>query len=155
MAEVGNHGFVQSDSLCWRCSRATDGSCSWSGSLTPVDGWVAEITKAENHYGSETYRVRECPQFAVYENDEVNDTGVKRLAHAICARAMKDYIRLLKREKKRQERMAMGGEYESFNNRIIEMEKWFRSDMAMMFFQDNDPVWIMRQMQKRVGVKRP
>ena len=36
--------YVKADTLCWGCLNACDNGCSWSESLTPVEGWAAERT---------------------------------------------------------------------------------------------------------------
>lgn len=43
---------------CWDCIKSTNGGCSWSEKLQPVDGWVA-IRNEEK----ESYHVIECPEF--------------------------------------------------------------------------------------------
>ncbi len=161
--------FTNRDSICWQCSRATDGSCSWSGQFEPVDGWVAERTTAENHYGKDAYCVHECPQFAVYEGSEMNSTGAKRLAHAICAKAIQDYCKYLSSEKRQMDKdpglftkrklykpqwSHIYG-FRHFNNQILALERWFMSADALMYMQDNDPVYIMKRVQKLVGLERP
>lgn len=61
----------RSDTLCWSCDNAC-GGCSWSRSLTPVEGWDAErrdvLIQHENKNGhwskyEESYIVYGCPEF--------------------------------------------------------------------------------------------
>ena len=49
--------------LCWRCAKAC-GGCSWSSSLTPVEGWEAEPHLIKDATGDiNTYKIRKCPLF--------------------------------------------------------------------------------------------
>ena len=55
------------EQLCWKCKKAC-GGCSWSESLTPIDGWTAEKrVKKYNLFGEpafyETYEITGCPEF--------------------------------------------------------------------------------------------
>lgn len=52
-----------SDTLCWKCKRATDGSCSWSKYLIPVEGWDAEKRERRSEVYRQTYYVKSCPLF--------------------------------------------------------------------------------------------
>lgn len=92
--------FALKDSLCWHCSRATDGTCSWSDSFTPVDGWGAEKSTIKGHYGKDTFFVKECPLFAQYKPKHINDIGAEKLSDAVMARAGQDYLDLMRHEKK-------------------------------------------------------
>lgn len=65
---------ILSDSLCWKCSRATDGSCSWSDDFVPVKGWKAEQDIIGRHI---TYNVRECPMFTMTIADRIKDEKEK------------------------------------------------------------------------------
>ena len=50
--------------LCWKCANATNSGCSWSRSLTPVDGWTAEEDEfVTNYLDKRTYLVIDCPEF--------------------------------------------------------------------------------------------
>ena len=57
------------ETLCWTCKNAVCG-CSWSKSLTPVDGWDAIPTKvrgnAELDEWLDSFLVVSCPE---YEED--------------------------------------------------------------------------------------
>lgn len=50
--------------LCWYCSKACNGGCSWSREFKPVSGWIAEPTywKA-NGIHAESYKITSCPEF--------------------------------------------------------------------------------------------
>lgn len=56
--------------LCWECANAT-GSCSWSKSFKPVDGWKAKKTTLNLGYSAYSgkpkkavsYIVKKCPEF--------------------------------------------------------------------------------------------
>lgn len=54
------------ETLCWDCQKNT-GSCPWSSSFTPVEGWRAIPTKINTYQkfneGIDSYLVLECPQF--------------------------------------------------------------------------------------------
>lgn len=55
------------NALCWVCKKAC-GRCSWSNSLTPVEGWTAIETDAPTWVATlsklvPTVRVVECPEF--------------------------------------------------------------------------------------------
>ncbi len=56
--------YLKKGTLCWSCQNATNSGCSWSRSLTPVEGWVA--TK------SYSYSVKSCPEY-------IQDEPVKRV----------------------------------------------------------------------------
>lgn len=54
--------FKRQQSICWDCKNAvSDGinGCSWSESLKPVKGWVADT----GYTRKDGFCVRECPQF--------------------------------------------------------------------------------------------
>ena len=58
------------ETLCWKCANNT-GRCSWSHSLTPVEGWEAIPTKVKC-YGRpcgdhDSFHVVSCPQFIKHE----------------------------------------------------------------------------------------
>ena len=61
-----SNGWIKEhrDTICWECQRAT-GNCSWSQSLTPVEGWTANKTYIHNEQGGKmkSYKVIECPLF--------------------------------------------------------------------------------------------
>lgn len=63
----------KNESICWSCKNAC-GSCPWSSSFTPVEGWNAIPTKVKgNNYTGEiidSYHVISCP---MYKNDYDND----------------------------------------------------------------------------------
>ena len=70
---------ILSDSLCWKCSRATDDSCSWSDGFVPVKGWKANKDIIGRHI---TYNVRECPMFTMTITDRIKDEEEKHEADA-------------------------------------------------------------------------
>ena len=60
------------ETLCWSCRRSTNGTCSWSRSLRPVEGWSASyrpvfmqvsIGGKKRYLPQESYIVRRCPLF--------------------------------------------------------------------------------------------
>lgn len=66
--------MILKQTLCWSCKNAC-GGCSWSKSLKPVEGWVAEETRIVRHYRykkvgtngkafrDKSYRVEACPLY--------------------------------------------------------------------------------------------
>jgi hypothetical protein len=54
---------ILSNTLCWKCKRATDSSCSWSKEFKPVEGWEAVQTTIKGQSYRNTYRVKKCPKF--------------------------------------------------------------------------------------------
>ena len=54
------------ETLCWTCKNAC-GNCSWSRSLTPVEGWEAKKIKGKgNFYTGEildSFIVKNCPEY--------------------------------------------------------------------------------------------
>ena len=50
---------VISQTICWDCKKAI-GGCSWSETLTPVEGWTAIQNDKDN---TESYKVIMCPLF--------------------------------------------------------------------------------------------
>jgi len=59
--------------LCWKCENTNRFKCSWFNPKDPqpVPGWVAE--RSVNFYGTESYLVRECPNFKPMEARRVRD----------------------------------------------------------------------------------
>ena len=61
--------------ICWACQNAC-GGCSWSQSLTPVEGWEVEEIPYMMYHGSgytvaSTYHITKCPEF-VQDEPRVN-----------------------------------------------------------------------------------
>lgn len=63
--------------LCWKCAHAC-GGCSWSDSLTPVEGWIAKPSTIKVIRGGEhrvieadTFLIIKCPEF-VDDTDQYN-----------------------------------------------------------------------------------
>ena len=65
-------GFVDKETLCWKCQRAGTGSCSWDKSRgnVPVEGWNADEVAYRGNNGEyiTTYHVNECPLFILDED---------------------------------------------------------------------------------------
>lgn len=62
--------------ICWGCQKAC-GGCSWSQSLTPVEGWEAEEIPYMMYHGSgytvaSTYHITKCPEFVRDEPRKIN-----------------------------------------------------------------------------------
>lgn len=156
------------DALCWHCSRATDSACSWSEKFIPVEGWDADYDKKR-----QTYFVRGCPEFAIYENGTLTNEGAERLADAVIAVAGSDYLddcteaaelmRDLPRLKTcitlyhNKYRYLYGRvrvkieRYHELKPRLKAQERFFKSETAMMFCK-GDPVYIMETIQKHTGI---
>jgi hypothetical protein len=85
----------QTDSLCWLCGNAC-GGCSWSESLTPVEGWTA--TKEKLYGGLESYNVIACPLFWKPEEgcglrwQDLDDKGCELLVSRLLEISREDYI---------------------------------------------------------------
>ena len=56
--------FETKETLCWQCKKS-GGLCSWSKTLTPVDGWEAEKTSRKTYAdpNTDSYHVINCPEF--------------------------------------------------------------------------------------------
>lgn len=54
------------ETLCWSCENAC-GGCSWSRSLTPVEGWEAKKIKIKGNFyvGAvlDSYIIKNCPEY--------------------------------------------------------------------------------------------
>ena len=86
--------YVKADTLCWSCLNACDNGCSWSESLTPVDGWEAERTYTLE--GEEySYNVRACPQYSPWRGFEssqaITTSGLMALLEQAFRIARRDY----------------------------------------------------------------
>lgn len=64
------------EQLCWTCQNAC-GGCSWSASLTPVEGWTATPSTIKSAKSKEvpTYHIDECP---LYKPDRTQRPKPKR-----------------------------------------------------------------------------
>lgn len=135
---------ILSDSLCWRCSRSTDSSCSWSRSFVPVDGWDAEPTERYSEVYKTSYNVHSCPKFKEYDTRPLKDIGTEKLCDAVMARAGTDYMRLLKaisREKNDEHRQELQRD-------TLAYERFFKSEYAEMF--GINPTYMMEAIQRKV-----
>ena len=117
------------DSICWVCARACDGSCSWSDSFTPVEGWTAEYCEK---YGS--YSVSECPLFTQevekHKCSKLNEKGALELMQRVLEVARDDYI---KSPRQRQD-----------------IEKWIRKKGAVLCMFD-DPDGVIKRLRREAG----
>lgn len=67
----GNGGgakVVYAQSLCWSCANAVPDKsgkrgCAWSRSFKPVKGWDADETRLYSDKPTQSYHVRQCPEF--------------------------------------------------------------------------------------------
>lgn len=61
--------------LCWECKKATTGECTWSASLTPVEGWTATPTVVmvggSCEKAAPSYIVHKCPLFEKDNREEL------------------------------------------------------------------------------------
>ena len=79
----------KANTLCWDCENCI-GGCSWSKNFEPVEGWKAKaVTNSDN---SDTYLVRECPQFKKGNAKTNLESDVfVRLTYAIIKQMIKEY----------------------------------------------------------------
>ena len=91
--------FELSDTICVDCGNACNGGCSWSASLTPVDGWEAVETPRG-------YKVVACPLFHsdVYVGEDgkqhtdrsyrehMDNDGMIEMWSAVLRQMRRDYI---------------------------------------------------------------
>ena len=76
-------------SLCWECGNACTNGCSWSKSLIPVEGWIANVSK-----DNDSFQVLQCPEYKQDERiKELDDGGVNELAAGIMRQIINEYIR--------------------------------------------------------------
>lgn len=135
---------ILSDSLCWKCSRSTDSSCSWSRSFIPVEGWDAEPTERYSEVYKTSYCVKECPMFKAYETDGFRDEGTEKLCDAVMARAGTDYMKLLqsiKRETDDKHRAELQKD-------TLVFERFFKSEYAELF--GINPRYMMESIKRKV-----
>lgn len=131
---------ILSDSLCWKCARSTDSSCSWADSFTPVDGWDAEPTERYSEVYKTSYKVNHCPLFKEHiQHDDIDDTGAQKLCGAIMARAGQEYKRLLQSHHR-----------EDVIGDIAALEHFFKSELAELYGEDVDPVYLMESIRRIV-----
>ena len=80
------------DTLCWRCARSCDKTCSWAADFIPVDGWQADYWEKNG-----SYCVNYCPEFTP---DSVNsrctdmdEKGALALMERILEELHDDYVK--------------------------------------------------------------
>ena len=59
---------LYSQTLCWSCANAVPDKsgkrgCAWSRSFKPVKGWDADETRLYSDKPTQSYHVRQCPEF--------------------------------------------------------------------------------------------
>ena len=91
------------ETICIYCANACNSGCSWSESLTPVEGW----TVIENKTGP---RVIACPKFQKDEGGpkRIDTEGLMLLAEAVATQINDDYIHGTKAMRKTIERDIRG-----------------------------------------------
>ena len=136
-------GFL-SDSLCWKCSRSTDSSCSWSRDFIPVEGWDAKPTERYSEVYKTSYCVRSCPQFKAHDTRPLNDIGIEKLCDAVMARVGTDYMRLLMAIKRETDE----GHKAQLQRDAIPYERFFKSEYAEMF--GINPTYMMESIKRKV-----
>lgn len=135
---------ILSDSLCWKCSRSTDSSCSWSRAFIPVEGWDAEPTERYSEVYKTSYCVRSCPQFKAYDKRPLKDIGTEKLCDAVMARVGADYMKILmsiKRETDKDHKARLESDAHAY-------ERFFKSEYAEMF--GINPIYMMEAIQRKV-----
>lgn len=135
---------ILSDSLCWRCSRSTDSSCSWSKDFIPVEGWYAEPTERYSEVYRNSFNVKSCPMFAQYETRPLNDIGTEKLCNAIMARAGTDYMRTLQSIEKTTDEEHLS----DLKRTAHALERFFKSEYAEMF--GINPTYMMGAIKRKV-----
>lgn len=135
---------ILSDSLCWKCSRSTDSSCSWSKDFIPVKGWDAEPTERYSEVYRNSFNVRACPMFAQYETRPLNDIGTEKLCNAVMARAGTDYMRILQSIQRETDEEHLS----DLKRSAYAMERFFKSEYAEMF--GLNPIYVMEAVKRKV-----
>ena len=59
---------LYSQTLCWSCANAVPDKsgkrgCAWSRHFKPVKGWDADETRLYSDKPTQSYHVRQCPEF--------------------------------------------------------------------------------------------
>lgn len=78
------------DTLCISCSNACNGHCSWSESLTPVDGWKTKEA-------GKGFNVVACPEYAIDDANRgrpvsFDKDGVMRFLEEAVRLMREDYV---------------------------------------------------------------
>lgn len=118
------------ETLCSYCGNATNDGCSWSESLTPVEGWEA----VQNKNG---WFVVDCPEAVsdrwMHEKPSELDTeGCMLLMEAIARQMRDDYMYMPKKRPY--------------------IERFIRSDYCHKLFGFSNPEAVIEQMRK--GMRR-
>lgn len=169
--KIGTGRFAKRETMCWYCSRATDSSCPWSESFTPVDGWTAKYDPKHK-----SYFVTDCPLFQQYENNTLTDKGAKNLGNAVIATFGKDLLwacrSAIRSHRKlpwaktvitlygKQPNTLYGKpmrtvrSYGQALSEIKSLERFFKSEHALLFSNDLNPVYIMELIKRETGYDR-
>ena len=137
------------ETLCVTCRHACTGACSWSESLTPVDGWDAEPTP----HG---YLVLKCHQYRCDLFDDrmrrhLDPDGVTRLMEAVARVMRDDYINGTGPYSQRDNRRPMMsyGEVRNANRKLI--EHWLCKGPGRVLMQLSNPeevIGVLRKMAR-------
>ena len=127
----------KSESLCWTCSLAGHGLCSWD-----LDGVFEPNSYAIKHhsYLGDSYTILKCPKYTT-EPIQSPLRNVKALCNAIITVTCKDY-------RKARERYRITGE-PKYKLRIEEIEQFFHSKWANDL-TDLDPLVILETLKKEI-----
>lgn len=127
------------DSLCWTCSLAGHGLCSWD-----LDGVLEPNSYAIKHhsYLGDKYTILECPKYTT-EPIQYPLRNVKSLCNAIITAACQDY-----RDARESYRITGKPEHK---HRIEEIEQFFHSKWANDL-TDLDPLVILEKLKEEVKI---
>lgn len=123
------------ETLCIHCGNAC-GGCSWSDSLTPVEGWTAEETVGYD--GIRSWRVIDCPEKAPdrrLDPKGIPESSIHALAAAVVEQAVSDYRYCIRGRTLSGERNK-GGRHQNMDElrekacegSMKSIERFFRSD---------------------------
>ena len=127
----------KSESLCWTCSLAGHGLCSWD-----LDGVLEPNSYAIKHhtYEGDKYTILKCPKYTT-EPIQSPLRNVKALCNAIITAACKDY-------RNAREMYRITGE-PKHKLCIEEIEQFFHSKWANDL-TDLDPLVILETLKKEI-----
>ena len=122
----------QKETLCNDCAKACNGKCSWSESLTPVNGWKVTESKP-------SVIVEECPEYVREDRrlrspEDIDSDGMMLLLEALVKSIRFDYVYGLAETR-------------------IGIEKWLRSKHAQRLLGLTDTEDLIRKLRKMIRNK--
>ena len=120
------------ETLCNDCGKACNSGCSWSESLTPVEGWKVIESKP-------SVIVEECPEFvkediANRNPQDIDTDGMMALLETLVKTMRIDYQHGLAETR-------------------LRIEKWIRSKQAQRLLGLTDPEDLIRKLRKMVKLR--